>query len=79
MNERNRHRLRVVLITLFGILSVLSALICVGIGTVEFSLGDIIRALFIEDDSTSRLLIWNLRVPRILCGGLVGMCLSLSG
>lgn len=79
MNERNRHRLRVVLITLFGILSVLSALICVGIGTVEFSLGDIIRALFIEDDSTSRLLIWNLRVPRILCGGLVGVCLSLSG
>ena len=49
MNERNRHQLRVTLITLFGIFSVLSALICVGIGTVEFSLGEIFLFLFLED------------------------------
>ena len=72
-------RLRVPLIALFGVASALSALICVGIGTVHFTLLEIFRALFVEDDSTARLLIWHLRFPRVLCGGLVGVCLSLSG
>ena len=72
-------RLRVPLIALFGVASALSALICVGIGTVRFTLPEIFRALFVEDDSTARLLIWHLRFPRVLCGGLVGVCLSLSG
>ena len=38
-----------------------------------------LRALIVNDDSTARLLIWNLRFPRMLTGGLVGICLSLSG
>lgn len=72
-------RLRVPLIVLFGAMSVLSALICVGVGTVRFTLPEIFRALFTDDGSTARLLIWHLRFPRVLCGGLVGVCLSLSG
>ena len=79
MNTASHRRFRVVLITLFGVLCVVTALVCVGIGTIHFSLREIVRGLFVADDSTSRLLIWHLRFPRILCGGLVGVCLSLSG
>lgn len=79
MNTASHRRFRVVLITLFGALCVVTALVCVGIGTIHFSLQEIVRGLFVADDSTSRLLIWHLRFPRILCGGLVGVCLSLSG
>lgn len=63
----------------FVIASGISVLVCVGIGTVEFSIAEVWRALWLDDDSSSRLLIWNLRFPRILTGGLVGVCLSLSG
>lgn len=79
MSKTIRRRMRMPLIALFGVLSLLSALICVGIGTVHFDLPDVFRALFVDDGSTARLLIWHLRFPRILCGGLVGVCLSLSG
>ncbi len=79
MNTASHRRFRVVLIALFGVLCVVTALVCVGIGTIHFSLREIVRGLFVADDSTSRLLIWHLRFPRILCGGLVGVCLSLSG
>ena len=79
MNNASHRRFRVVLIALFGVLCVVTALVCVGIGTIHFSLREIVRGLFVADDSTSRLLIWHLRFPRILCGGLVGVCLSLSG
>ena len=64
---------------MFGALSILSVFVCTGIGSVEFSVSEVARALFVEDDSTARLLIWNLRFPRVLVGGLVGICLSLSG
>ena len=40
---------------------------------------EVLRALTVDYDSTARLLIWNLRFPRMLTGGLVGICLSLSG
>lgn len=56
-----------------------SVLVCVGIGTVPFTPGEVVRALFVDDDSTARLLIWHMRLPRVLCGALVGICLSLAG
>lgn len=61
------------------IISVAAVLVCVGVGTVDFSVAETLKALFVDDDSAARLLIWNLRFPRILTGGLVGVCLSLSG
>lgn len=70
---------KILVILIFGVMAVLSVFICVGIGTVSFSLEEVFRALFIADDSTARLLIWNIRFPRILVGGLVGVCLSLAG
>lgn len=69
-------------ITLIGILAVLSFLsvwLCVAVGTTKFGLGEAWRALFIDDGSDARIIIWELRLPRILTAGLVGICLSLSG
>ena len=74
-----RKTVRLGIIALFGLLSVLSIFICTGIGSVKFSVSEVARALFVDDESTARLLIWNLRFPRVLVGGLVGICLSLSG
>lgn len=71
--------IRLAVILILAAVSLFSVLISVGIGTVRFSVAEVIKALFIRDDSTARLLIWNLRFPRILVGGLVGICLSLAG
>lgn len=49
------------------------------LGSMSFSIKESLRALFVEDDSAARLIIWNVRFPRILSGGLVGICLSLAG
>ena len=70
---------KILVILVFAVMSVASLFICVGIGTVKFSIAEVWRALWIDDDSTARLLVWNLRFPRVLVGGLVGICLSLSG
>jgi len=62
-----------------GILLLVSVFVCVGIGSVKFTLSEVVRALFCDDASTAHLLIMNLRLPRILCCCTVGICLSLSG
>ena len=77
--DRNGMARRVAVIVALCAISIASAIVCVGIGSVRFSAVEILRALFVEDGSTSRLLIWHLRFPRVLTGGLVGVCLSLSG
>lgn len=74
-----RKATKIAVIMLFAVISVLSILICTGIGSVRFSVSEVAKALFVSDDSTARLLIWNLRFPRVLAGGLVGVCLSLAG
>ena len=74
-----RKATKIAVIMLFAVISVLSVLICTGIGSVRFSVSEVAKALFVSDDSTARLLIWNLRFPRVLAGGLVGVCLSLAG
>lgn len=70
---------RAAALLILTMMSVAAVLVCVGVGTVDFSVSETLKALFVDDDSAARLLIWNLRFPRILTGGLVGVCLSLSG
>ena len=70
---------RLIIIAVFAVLSVLSVIVCTGIGSVKISVHDVLKALFVDDESMARLLVWNLRFPRVLVGGLVGVCLSLSG
>ena len=55
-----------------------STLVSLCVGTVSYSFGESLRAL-VDPDSAARLIVWNVRLPRILCGGMVGVCLSLAG
>lgn len=70
---------RAAVLAVLGAFALLSVLVGTGVGTVRFTPWEVLRALFVNDGSTARLLIWNLRFPRVLTGGLVGICLSLSG
>jgi iron complex transport system permease protein len=68
-----------ILLTALGLLCVLSVLLGIRVGSVRFSLSEVLRVLFVDDASSARLLIWHFRLPRVLVGGLVGVCLALSG
>lgn len=67
-----------VIIVLF-VLGFIAMLVSVCLGSMRFSIQESLRAIFSDDDSAARLIIWNVRLPRILSGGLVGICLSLAG
>ena len=70
---------RVMAIVAAAIAATIAVFVCICIGSVKLPIANIFRALFIDDGSTARLRVWNLRLPRILCCVLVGICLSLSG
>ena len=70
---------KIAVLIILAILAVISVFVCTAMGTVEFTVSEVWGALTRDDDSMARLLIWNLRFPRVLTGGLVGVCLSLSG
>ena len=49
------------------------------LGAVSIGLGEVLAALFGESEHIPRQIVWNLRVPRSLVGGLVGMNLAVAG
>lgn len=69
---------KVAMIVMLAALCVVSTVICVAVGSVEYTVEQVIDA-FLYEDANARLIIWNVRLPRILCGGIVGICLSLAG
>lgn len=79
MTGMKKHICGITVIVVLFALSIAAIVVCVGIGTIEFTPREVIRAIFTDDGSPSRLIVWNLRLPRILTGGLVGICLALSG
>jgi len=79
MTSNKKYLIRLTIILISALLLVLSLFVCTGIGPVKFTFAETIRAVFIDDGSTARMLIYNLRLPRILCCVMVGICLSLSG
>ncbi len=71
-------RRRTVVIAALAAICVVSTFICMAVGSVAYTLPEVLRAL-VDPEAEARLIIWNVRLPRVLCGGLVGVCLSLSG
>lgn len=49
------------------------------VGAVDVPLSEIWPALTSAEDSEARQIIWNLRLPRVLTGMLVGACLAMAG
>lgn len=44
----------------------------------SYSIPEVFEA-FYNLEANARLIVWNVRLPRVICGGLVGICLSLAG
>ena len=63
------------------ILLVLSAVISTAIGPTHLSVDQVIDALRQGPDarSAAATIVWSLRLPRVVLGGLVGACLALAG
>ena len=78
MTQKNK-TYRLVVLGGLGTLAILSLIIGTATGTVPLTTREVLRALLVNDGSTARLLVWHHRFPRVLTGGLVGVCLSLSG
>lgn len=49
------------------------------VGTIKIPFKRILEVLFFDDGSMERLTIWNIRFPRMILGGLVGMNLAIAG
>ena len=73
------HYVKLATIATFVMIGILVTIASVGMGSMSFTMKESLRAVFVDDDSAARLIIWNVRLPRILGGGLVGICLALSG
>ena len=76
--QQHRSFAPVVLLTLLAIL-IVSALFAIGTGTVDLSPQQVIYAIFGPEDYQWHRVVWNIRLPRVLLAGLVGMCLAASG
>ena len=49
------------------------------VGPYQISFWDSLRAIFINDGSTEALIIWNLRLPRVVAAMLVGAAMGVAG
>lgn len=59
-------------------LCVFATLVCVSMGSISYTIPEVYQSFF-DTAADARLIVWNVRLPRILCGGMVGICLSLAG
>lgn len=63
----------------FILLFIFSFFVSLGNGAVKISPKEIISAIFFEEDTVNHQVIFNVRLPRTIIAGLVGICLALSG
>lgn len=70
---------KVFLLILLGGLCLLSFLVSIGFGSLKISFIEVIDSIFFQKETLHHQIIYNIRLPRALVGGLVGICLALSG
>lgn len=78
MKKKRSGNLKIAVILGLLALCIGATFVCVAVGSVDYTLPEVWRA-FTDPEAEARLIIWNVRLPRVLCGGLVGVCLSLAG
>ena len=88
---RQSRTYRPTIILILAALCVVSTMVCVAVGSVPYTLkqvadvfqlnfqGKTLTDIFSNSTAEAWLLVWNVRLPRVICGGLVGICLSLAG
>lgn len=78
MKDPKATRRFIILLVFLGLL--LAALLYgLMMGSVSVPAKEVWHALFDRTDSEARQIVWNLRLPRLMTGLLVGICLSMSG
>lgn len=77
--EDKRKAFKVSMLVLFGALALGGFIFSNATGSVNVPLADIFRAIFTDEESMYRQVIWNVRLPRSIVGALVGMNLALAG
>ena len=75
--EHKRHRVRALIG--FAILLVISIFVSIGFGAVKIGPIDIVNILINKPAGMQYQIIYNVRLPRTIVAGLVGICLALSG
>lgn len=80
--EKAEHPFRRRRVLVFGFLVaaiVLVALYSTITGSVKLDIGQVLEGILGAKDSTLHTIVWDLRLPRIIVGLIVGMCLAVSG
>lgn len=72
-------RKRVYLLISCFVLVILSLVYGLATGSVTLTIGEVVSGIFGEKGTIEHQIVWNLRLPRLLTGLLVGMCLAVSG
>ena len=70
---------KLLFITGLAVLVVLCFLLGNAKGTIEIGVRRIFEVILNDDGSTERMVIWNIRLPRMILAGLVGINLALAG
>ena len=82
---------KLIVIAVLACLCVIATLMCVATGSVHYTVGQVadvfainfkgktLTEFFSNQNAEAWLLVWNVRLPRVICGGMVGICLSLAG
>lgn len=74
-----RTRKRILLFVIFIALAILSILYGLTVGAISIPAKEVWTSLFSNTENEFRQIVWNLRLPRVLTGLLVGICLAISG
>lgn len=74
-----KNYIKIIAIAIFFLIGIITSIASVCMGSAVFSVQESLKAIYVASDSAARLIIWNVRLPRIIGGGMVGICLSLSG
>ena len=80
MNETLREkRGRVIVFTAFALFCILSFFLGNAMGSMKIPFDRVVEAIFSPDTSVESQTLWNIRLPRMILGALVGMNLAMSG
>lgn len=79
-NEKDpRRKKRLLLSIILPILSIFAIVYGLMTGSISIPISEVWTALFQASDTIERQIIWDIRLPRILTGLLVGACLAIAG
>ncbi len=76
---RDSRKWKFTMLLFFGMLAFMAFLLGNSLGTMEIRIPQILQALFSDDGSAVRLVIWDIRLPRMIVAALVGVNLALAG